>query len=270
MSNSLSGISRMVGAGAFALLLSSGLAESQQTVVPPPAPATPRAAVVADQYSPVLQAHYHWVPYGQAWGAWLSRYPEPGSPLRQLRLEPGDMIYALDGQRLRDPRDLENHFDQTSVDFVNIRTNNPQRGFVFIRNRPGPPNPPSPPNPPPVPSTYVLGVNTVSVPVQVAPAAAPGSSYQVARPSYALRITSITPGSAAARAGLEVGDTIVTANNVATSTVDDLRRALAASNGFVRLTVQDVRTGNYVSIDANLSPVGGGPASVAPTAPPAP
>ncbi len=89
------------------------------------------------------------------------------------------MIYALDGQWVRSPQDLESHFDQTTVDFVNIRTNRPQRGFVFIAANPTP-NPPQPPTPPPpTPPGFVLGVNVVPVPVQVGAAAAPVAPYAV-------------------------------------------------------------------------------------------
>lgn len=264
-------IRRILGAGALAVILMAEPVPAQEPVAPQAAPEAPRAAVIGDSYSPRLRIYYNWVPYGQTWGARLSQYPAPGSPLRQIQLEPGDLIYALDGQWLRTPQNLETHIDQTSVDFVNIRTNRPQRGFVFIRRRPNPPQPPFPPTPPPpAPPSYVLGVNAVPVPAQTGAAATvPGSGHQVFRPSYGLRITSVTPGSAAAQAGLEVGDTILTANNVSTGTIADLQQALANSQGFVRLTIRDVRTGNYVTVNANPTPVGG-PTYAAPAAPPAP
>lgn len=262
-------IRRIFGVGALAVLLSAEPAHSQFATAPQPASEAPTASVITDSYSPMLGIYYNWVRYGQGWGARLSRYPTAGSPLRQIQLEPGDMIYALDGQWIQSAQDLETHINQTSVDFVNIRTNRPQRAFVFLRANPYPPQPPFPPTPPPSPIAYVLGVNTVSVPVQTAPAAAPEGAYQVYRPTYGLRITSVTPGSAAARAGLEVGDTILTANDVSTGTIEDLRQALANSQGFVRLTVWDVRTGTYVTVNANPSPVGG-PADAAPGAPTGP
>ncbi len=94
---------------------------------------------------------------------------------------------------------------------------------------------------------------------------APGSSAYF-RPAYGLRITSVTPGGAANLAGLEVGDTILTANNVPTGSIVDLHRAIADSQGLLRMTILDVRSGNTLSVNANPTPVGG-PAYAAPAAP---
>jgi hypothetical protein len=37
-------------------------------------------------------------------------------------LERGDMIVRLDGQPIKKPEDVLAHVDQTSVEFINIRT----------------------------------------------------------------------------------------------------------------------------------------------------
>jgi S1-C subfamily serine protease len=65
-------------------------------------------------------------------GAKLTRPPEPNSPAAQLELEPGDIIVRLDGMQLNNPNDVLNHFDQTSMVFINVRTGQPQTADVVL------------------------------------------------------------------------------------------------------------------------------------------
>ncbi len=65
-------------------------------------------------------------------GLRLARAPLPGSPASQLPLDTGDIILALDGQRFTNPGDVANHFDQTTVDFINAATNTVQRGNITL------------------------------------------------------------------------------------------------------------------------------------------
>lgn len=284
-------LSRRV-AGAMPLVLAALWLLSQPTAgsarqVPAPPPAQPPAPaagaavrtplpgqpsfapVPADAYSPALGIYYQFVPYGQSWGARLTRYPVAGSAMQQIQLEPGDMIVALDGQWIQGPQDLESHVNQTAVDLINIRTNQLQRNWVMLGPGVGvPPPPPLPPYPPGPAPRYVLGVTTVPVTVGGGVAAAapagPGLPYTSLRPIGALRIVSVTPGSAAGRAGLEVGDTILTANNRGTAAPADLLAALAESNGVVQLTVRSVRGGFDRTVVAYPTPIGGVYASPAP------
>ena len=211
------------------------------------------AAAPADSFAPGLGISYQLYPYGNAFGARLTQYPNVGSPLEQIQLEPGDMIYAINGRGIRGPQDLNAPPGQVAIDFVNIRTNEPQRNFVYVsgNNNGGG----FPPNPGPV--NYILGINMTPVPLgSVAAAPAAGANPYVAlRPNYGLQVTGVTPGSAAAVAGLEVGDTIVNANGIATGTIQEFRSAIANSNGSLRMTVRNVRDGNYVTVDAYPTPV---------------
>jgi membrane-associated protease RseP (regulator of RpoE activity) len=65
-------------------------------------------------------------------GLKLTRAPLPGSPASQLPLDAGDVIFALDGQRFANPNDVANHFDQTTLDFIDSGTNTQQRGNINL------------------------------------------------------------------------------------------------------------------------------------------
>jgi S1-C subfamily serine protease len=62
----------------------------------------------------------------------LTADPIPGSPASGLPLDAGDVIFALDDQRLTNPNDVANHFDQTTVDYVDSGTNTRQRGTIIL------------------------------------------------------------------------------------------------------------------------------------------
>ena len=81
-----------------------------------------------------LGGSYQLVSYGQSYGARLTRYPPANSPAALLGLEPGDMIVGLDNQAIRRPEDLDSHWAQTAVTFVNIRTGQLESRSVFIPN----------------------------------------------------------------------------------------------------------------------------------------
>jgi len=65
-------------------------------------------------------------------GLRLTAAPIPGSPASQLPLDAGDVILALDNQRLTNVNDVANHFDQTTVDFFDAATNTVQRGNINL------------------------------------------------------------------------------------------------------------------------------------------
>lgn len=129
--------------------------------------------------------------------------------------------------------------------------------------------------PAPAPTNgYSLGVYTQVVPVPPsfgAPGGGPAAAYVNpgqggAPPQVGLMITSLMPGGAAHRAGLEVGDIIVSANGQPTPNVDWLRWMLNNSNGFVNLTVRNVRPPHaFVQVPVSLVGMGfpiGQPAAV--------
>jgi S1-C subfamily serine protease len=255
-----------------------------------PVPAAPYyAPPPTNQYAANLGITYRLERYGNAQGARLTQYPVAGSPASQIQLEPGDMIIALDGQPIYGPNDLLNHTAQTSVQFINIRTGQPQTNWVYIQPpNPGPgpaPGPFPPPVPPPFPDPgfgplpYTLGVATqltaVSNPNQVYAAPVPGQPAPrlTLRPLYGLRVTQVVPGGAAQRSGIELGDTIMSANGIPMSDSNALRRVIASSGGALNLIVRDVRNPGvdvpvYVVLDAS----GGGQvyASPAPAQAPTP
>jgi membrane-associated protease RseP (regulator of RpoE activity) len=117
---------------------------------------------------------------------------------------------------------------------------------------------------PPPPNGYTLGVYTQVVPVPSfgAPGGGPAAAYVNpgqggGPPQYGLMITSLTPGGAAHRAGLEVGDIIVSANGQPTPNVEWLRWMLNNSNGHVNLIVRNVRPPHsFVPVPVSL--FGGG------------
>jgi hypothetical protein len=96
-------------------------------------------------YSPRLGIHYDFVRYGNALGASLRSTPVPGSPLRQaqVQLERGDMITHLDGAPITNAASLEDHFAQTSVTFVNVRTGRAEGRWVFLPVQGAPGVPPT-------------------------------------------------------------------------------------------------------------------------------
>ena len=76
---------------------------------------------------------YQAVPFGDGtFGAKLTRYPAPGSPGAQMKLEPGDIITVLDGMPIRTPDDVLNHSKDTTVRLINVWTNALLDTQVFI------------------------------------------------------------------------------------------------------------------------------------------
>ena len=99
---------------------------------PGPAPGGPPPAP-PDLFAWNLGIYYQMIRYGDGtFGARLTRYPVPNSPAALLWLEPGDTIFALDSQRFTTTSDVLSHRNQTSVDFVKVRTNASQSAKVNI------------------------------------------------------------------------------------------------------------------------------------------
>ena len=87
-----------------------------------------------------------------------------------------------------------------------------------------------------------LGIMAVTVQVNipgVAAATTPGFPSAARPTTPALRITDVTPESPAALAGLRPGDTLLTAGQFSTGSIDDLRNAIAQSRGVLPMTVMD-------------------------------
>ena len=95
--------------------------------------AAPAPIASSDYYSSKLGIYYQFPYYqGNIHGVRLTRYPVPQSPASLLQLEPGDMIISMDGLPFYTPNDVDSHYGQTSMIFINIRTNMPQSGNVYL------------------------------------------------------------------------------------------------------------------------------------------
>ncbi len=62
------------------------------------------------------------------------------------------------------------------------------------------------------------------------------------------RVDRVSPGSAAARAGLEVGDIIISVNSQGISSANSLRQAIASSGSTMQMQVVNVRDGQVVNV----------------------
>ena len=68
----------------------------------------------------------------------------------------------------------------------------------------------------------------------------------------ALKVTSVTPNSPAAKAGIEVGDVLVTANGADLSSPAELAEQVRSSGDTLKLTVRDIRTDKNVPVEVEL------------------
>jgi C-terminal processing protease CtpA/Prc len=76
-----------------------------------------------ETYAAKLGIHYQLIPReGETLGARLSRTAIGNTPAAGIQLELGDIIIRVDGQPIRKLQDVLNHIDQTTIEFVNIRT----------------------------------------------------------------------------------------------------------------------------------------------------
>jgi C-terminal processing protease CtpA/Prc len=58
--------------------------------------------------------------------------PIAGSPASTLQLDAGDMIIALDGLPFRNANDVLNHFDRTTVDYIDSATKTRRKGIIDL------------------------------------------------------------------------------------------------------------------------------------------
>ena len=75
---------------------------------------------------------YQVVQLGDRLGAKVIRPPVAGSPAAAIGLEPGDLIYEIDGLPIRHFVDVLNHNGKTSLSFVNVRTNRAEMRWVDL------------------------------------------------------------------------------------------------------------------------------------------
>jgi membrane-associated protease RseP (regulator of RpoE activity) len=65
-------------------------------------------------------------------GLKLTATPLAGSPAAQLPLDAGDVIFALDGGRFKDTGDVASHFDQTTIEYIDVSMNTRQTGTINL------------------------------------------------------------------------------------------------------------------------------------------
>ena len=73
----------------------------------------------------------------------------------------------------------------------------------------------------------------------------------------ALKVTSVSPNSPAAQAGIEVGDVLVTANGADVTSPAELAEQVRTTGSTLKLTVRDVRTDKNVPVEVDLGGQGG-------------
>jgi hypothetical protein len=104
------------------------------------APRTPANPQEGTYRSRLLGIDYTLVPYNGHFGARLAALPAEGSPLRHVvqgndqvvYLEPGDMITALDGRLIDEPKELEAHYSTTTIEFHNARSGRIESGTIQL------------------------------------------------------------------------------------------------------------------------------------------
>jgi hypothetical protein len=100
--------------------------------------------VIGGSYSPALGAEFRvenfFLPaFGQFTGVRLVSAPEWNSPLRMLGLQAGDVITRLDGIRVDNLAQLENHYSWTEVRYIKTGTQTVRIGKIFINQNNGGP-----------------------------------------------------------------------------------------------------------------------------------
>jgi len=111
-------------------------------------PPVQKYTLINAYYSPSLRAQFrvetfNLPAFGQFVGVRLVSQPDFGSPLNTLGLNAGDVITRLDGVRVDNLAELENHFSWTQIRYIPTGSQNVLIGNIFINN-PGVPAGPGP------------------------------------------------------------------------------------------------------------------------------
>lgn len=99
--------------------------------------------IVGGSYSPSLGAEFrvetfNLPAFGQFTGVRLVSVPSFDSPLRNLGLQPGDVITRMDGVRTDNLAELENHYSWTQIRYIKTGTQTVRIANIFIGNNVGP------------------------------------------------------------------------------------------------------------------------------------
>jgi hypothetical protein len=128
--------------GSVAMASGDGVPEESAPNLSEPAPMGSEAPqayrmVVGGSYSPSLGAEFRvenfFLPaFGQFTGVRLVSTPNFNSPLRNLGLQAGDVITRLDGVRVDNLAELENHYSWTQVRYIKTGSQTVRIGNIFI------------------------------------------------------------------------------------------------------------------------------------------
>jgi len=175
---------------------------------------------------------------------------ERGSPAQEAGLEVGDVIAGANGAELTSADQLDKLAaagKPFSVIIVDVNSGKPVQVDVTPGRAAAPaPTTDKPATPAPAPNT--------------APAPAPpqkvslGLSAEEVRLGNrsALKVTRVAPDGLGAKAGVEVGDVIVSANGIPTTGPEQLVSALKKSGSELVLTIRDSRTNKDVDVKIPL------------------
>jgi hypothetical protein len=96
-------------------------------------PAIAAAPVGDELFAANLGIFYERIPYADGtFGARLTRNPAADSPAAQIGLETGDIVFMMDDLRFREPADVLNHVDRTTVALIEVRTNQVKSAVVIL------------------------------------------------------------------------------------------------------------------------------------------
>jgi S1-C subfamily serine protease len=166
----------------------------------------------------------------------------PGSPAEKAGLEPNDVIVAVDGAPITSPEQL----------LSAVRKSGPTMELMVRDSRTGRD----------VPVKVAMGGAAPPADVPTAPlgdAPAPGANelglvteMVLHDDDFAVKITEVRAGSAAARAGLRPGQVILAVNGQPVLHPDDLRDAVRKSGRACQLTIVDPASGRKETVDITL------------------
>jgi Do/DeqQ family serine protease len=158
-----------------------------------------------------------------------------GGPAQKANLKPGDIVAAVAGKKVADGRELVRevlaHEVGQTIQLEIVRDGKKYGTNMTLTARPEPPVPPLPVQQQGVPQSGLgLSVRDLT-PQQASQAGLPAKPLPV--------VTTITPGSAADRAGLKPGDVIVEADGVQDPTANQLSEAAKDGALLVRVRRRD-------------------------------
>ncbi|WP_397569712.1 PDZ domain-containing protein [Schlesneria sp. T3-172] len=171
------------------------------------------------------------------------RSVERSGPAQKAGLEVGDIIAGIDGEAIKSPGQLETFASQgKKFSLVVVDVNTGKKAQIEID-----------------PHAATTSDREATSETAEKPATQPGkiSLGISAEPvtlgtRSALKVTGVKPESPAGKAGLEVGDIIVSANGAPLTGPEQLLAALRKSGPTLKLAVRDSRTGRDAEVTVNL------------------